>query len=40
LKVITLEDRRAPIVTLQVWYRVGSKDEAPGKSGFATCSST
>jgi zinc protease len=35
LKVITLEDRRAPVVTLQVWYRVGSKDEAPGKAGFA-----
>jgi zinc protease len=35
LKVITLEDRRAPVVTVQVWYRVGSKDEAAGKSGFA-----
>lgn len=35
LKVITLEDHRAPVVTLQVWYRVGSKDEAQGKAGFA-----
>ena len=35
LKVVTLEDHRAPVVTLQVWYRVGSADEAPGKAGFA-----
>src|SRR5579871_4384291 len=35
LKVVTLEDHRAPVVTLEVWYHVGSKDEAPGKAGFA-----
>lgn len=35
LKVVTLEDHRAPVVTVQVWYRVGSKDEAQGKAGFA-----
>lgn len=35
LKVITLEDHHAPVVTLQIWYHVGSKDEAPGKAGFA-----
>ncbi len=35
LKVITLEDRRAPVVTLQVWYKVGSKEEPKGKAGFA-----
>jgi zinc protease len=35
LKVVTLEDHRAPVVTLQVWYHVGSKDEAQGKAGFA-----
>lgn len=35
LKVILLEDHRAPVVTVQVWYRVGSKDEPKGKSGFA-----
>ena len=35
LKVVTLEDHRAPVVTLQIWYRVGSKDEAKGKAGFA-----
>ena len=35
LKVITLEDHRAPVVTLQVWYKVGSKEEPQGKAGFA-----
>jgi zinc protease len=35
LKVVTLEDHRAPVVTLQVWYHVGSKDEPVGKAGFA-----
>jgi zinc protease len=35
LKVVTLEDHRAPVVTLEIWYHVGSKDEAPGKAGFA-----
>ena len=35
LKVVTLEDHRAPVVTLQIWYHVGSKDEAGGRSGFA-----
>lgn len=35
LKVITLEDHSAPVVTVQVWYRVGSKDEPQGQSGFA-----
>lgn len=35
LKVVTLEDHRAPVVTLQIWVHVGSKDEAPGKAGFA-----
>jgi zinc protease len=35
LKVVTLEDHHAPVVTLQVWYHVGSKDEAVGKAGFA-----
>src|SRR5579862_5990384 len=35
LKVITLEDHRAPVVTVEVWYHVGSKDETPGKAGFA-----
>ncbi|CEK12430.1 predicted Zn-dependent peptidase [Chthonomonas calidirosea] len=35
LKVITLEDHHAPVVTLEIWYHVGSKEEPPGKHGFA-----
>ncbi len=35
LLVLMLEDHSAPIVNLQVWYHVGSKDERPGRTGFA-----
>ncbi len=35
LRVIIHEDRNAPIVAVNVWYHVGSKDEPQGKSGFA-----
>jgi zinc protease len=35
LKVITLEDHSSPTVTVQVWYKVGSKDDPEGRSGFA-----
>ncbi len=35
LRVIVHEDRKAPIVAVSVWYHVGSKDEKPGKTGFA-----
>jgi len=35
LEVILHEDHRTPIVTVNVWYHVGSKDEAAGKNGFA-----
>ncbi|WP_244522961.1 pitrilysin family protein [Devosia sp. YR412] len=35
LEVVVIPDRRAPIVTHMVWYKVGSADEAPGKSGIA-----
>ncbi|MBT8063967.1 MAG: insulinase family protein [Gammaproteobacteria bacterium] len=35
LTVIVHEDRKAPIVAVGVWYHVGSKDERPGKTGFA-----
>jgi zinc protease len=35
LKVILLEDHRAPLVTFQVWYRVGSRNEAWGKTGLS-----
>src|SRR5204862_6774384 len=35
LNVVFLEDHSTPIVHLQVWYHVGSKDERPGRTGFA-----
>jgi zinc protease len=35
LKVVFLEDHSTPIVHLQVWYHVGSKNERPGRTGFA-----
>jgi zinc protease len=35
LEVVVLPDRRAPVVTHMVWYRVGAADEPPGKSGIA-----
>ena len=35
LRVITLEDFSCPIVAVQLWYRVGSKDEQPDRQGFA-----
>ncbi len=35
LKVLMVEDHSTPIVNLQVWYHVGSKDERPGRTGFA-----
>src|SRR5260370_39636483 len=35
LTVIVQEDHKAPIVALNIWYHVGSKNEKPGKTGFA-----
>ncbi len=35
LEVVVIEDHRAPVVTHMVWYRIGSADEVPGKSGIA-----
>jgi zinc protease len=35
LEVVFLEEHSTPIVALQLWYHVGSKDELPGHSGFA-----
>src|SRR2546426_7511070 len=35
LTVIYHQDHRLPLVTVNTWYYVGSKDEAPGRSGFA-----
>jgi predicted Zn-dependent peptidase len=35
LTVIVHEDHKAPIVAINMWYHVGSKNEKPGKTGFA-----
>ncbi len=35
LQVILHEDHATPIVGVNVWYHVGSKDERPGRTGFA-----
>ncbi len=35
LTLLIHEDRKAPIVAVNVWYHVGSKDERPGRTGFA-----
>ncbi|MGV8922500.1 MAG: M16 family metallopeptidase [Thermomonas sp.] len=35
LTVIVHTDRKAPIVAVNIWYHVGSKDEPMGKTGFA-----
>jgi len=35
LKVILLENHKAPLVTFQVWYRVGSRNEEWGKTGLS-----
>ena len=35
MKVVLLEDHSTPIVHLQMWYHVGSKNEKPGRTGFA-----
>jgi zinc protease len=35
LRVIVHEDRRTPLACVNLWYHVGSKDEAPGRTGFA-----
>jgi zinc protease len=35
LDVIVHEDRGCPIVAVSVWYHVGSKNEVPGRTGFA-----
>ena len=35
LDVIVHEDRDCPIVAISVWYHVGSKNEQPGRTGFA-----
>jgi zinc protease len=35
LRVVVSTDRKAPVVAVGVWYGVGSRDESPGKTGFA-----
>jgi len=35
LRLVVHEDTKAPIVAVNVWYHVGSKNEKPGKTGFA-----
>ncbi len=35
LTILTKEVHSAPVVTVQVWYKIGSRDEAPGVNGIA-----
>ena len=35
LQVVVHEDRSCPIVAVNLWYHVGSKNETPGRTGFA-----
>ncbi|MGH9865865.1 MAG: M16 family metallopeptidase, partial [Candidatus Acidiferrales bacterium] len=35
LAIEMVQDHHVPVVNLQVWYHVGSKNEKPGKTGFA-----
>jgi predicted Zn-dependent peptidase len=35
LRVLLVEDHSAPVVTVNVWYNVGSRNERVGRSGFA-----
>jgi len=35
LTVLVHEDHKTPIVAVNIWYHVGSKNEKPGKTGFA-----
>jgi zinc protease len=35
LEVVVIPDHRAPVVTHMIWYRNGSADDPPGKSGIA-----
>ncbi|MEO8294045.1 MAG: pitrilysin family protein [Gemmatimonadota bacterium] len=35
LTLIVHEDHKAPIVAVNIWYHVGSKNERPGRTGFA-----
>ena len=35
MRVVSVRDTANPVVTVQVWYLVGGKDDPPGRSGFA-----
>ncbi|HET8548067.1 MAG TPA: pitrilysin family protein [Bryobacteraceae bacterium] len=35
LRMVMVEDHSRPVINLQVWYHVGSKDERQGRTGFA-----
>src|SRR6266568_2738686 len=35
LRVITVEDHSAPVIAIDVTYNVGSRNERPGRTGFA-----
>ena len=35
LRVIVSQDRTVPSVTVNLWVKVGSRDEVPGRTGFA-----
>ena len=35
LKVFLLEEHKAPVVTVHVWYRVGARNEQPGATGLS-----
>jgi zinc protease len=35
MRVVFLEDHSTPIVHVEMWYHVGSKNERPGRTGFA-----
>lgn len=35
LKVLLLEEHKAPVVTIHVWYRVGARNEQPGTTGLS-----
>jgi len=35
LTVLLHEDRKIPVAAVHLWYKVGSKDEKPGRTGFA-----
>jgi len=35
LKVVTLENHKSPVVTFQIWYKVGSRNEIVGRTGLS-----